>query len=396
MAARELWLAATSNLILATAGGIAVGMFALSLGFTGSALAQSPKETNDSRRETGQQIRFFVSGHSLTDNPLPEFVAAIARSRGYRVSWNQQVGIGSPIRARTLGNPNKSPPWNGYKSGKNNGGYNLDVVAELRERRGFDGYNILIVAEAHRTVSQLRWNDTVRYLRHFHELLIEGNPEGTTYLYEPWEGIAKLSDLVQWINLEREATKAWGCATTRINLSLEHEGRTDRVKSLPIGAGVVELIERATSLHVTSISAGSTDATVKQLMSDGVHLSRLGIYYAALLSYTGITGRSPIGAWRPDFVTEGQAAALQDIAWSFYEKRNNTYRALSLQECVKYMSETFCNLWDRYIAVLVSDSKVRDCELFFQRQSIAAPQYDAPNPFFFDPAVDAKYWFPPP
>jgi hypothetical protein len=75
--------------------------------------------------------RTFFSGHSLLDNPLPDFVAGIAEAEGQSVHWNQQIVIGSPIRVRTWG----SGDWSGYRQGKNRSGSDMDVVTELRSPR---------------------------------------------------------------------------------------------------------------------------------------------------------------------------------------------------------------------------------------------------------------------
>ena len=42
--------------------------------------------------------RLFVSGHSLTDPPLPEYLAMVAGSLGLALQWNLQSIAGSPIR----------------------------------------------------------------------------------------------------------------------------------------------------------------------------------------------------------------------------------------------------------------------------------------------------------
>lgn len=273
----------------------------------------------------------------------------------------------------------------------------MDVVAELRRGHEPVKYYTLIVAEAHHTAMVLRWNDTVRYLRHFHELLIQGNPRGTTYLYEPWEGIRDLSNPGPWMALEREATKAWGCVVNRINHSLRHEGRKDSVKSLPIASGLVHLVEKVTSEKVEGISGSTTEETLRRIFSDDVHLVGLGRYYAALLSYTGISGRSPLGSWRPDFVTERLATTLQEIAWSFYQERNRTYRSLSLQECVRHMADTFCDAWNSFTpGGKWGAIRVNDCVPYFSREDASLGRFEAQNPFVFDAAVDKQYWFPPP
>jgi hypothetical protein len=342
-------------------------------------------------RDTSQSIRFFISGHSLSDNPLAEYLSAVSASGGYRTSWNQQINIGAPIVGRTRGDYNNPVWWLGYKSGKNNGRHDMDVVAELKA----NPYDFLIIVEGHHTVKTLRWNDTVRYLRHFHERLVDGNPKATTYFYEPWEGIKDMSNPRPWVALEREATKIWGCVPTRINRSLEHEGRSDRVKSLPIAAGLADLVDRVTTQEVKGISGPNIAATMKRLFSDDVHITRFGYYYVALLNYIGITGRKPDGVWKPDFMSPEVAATLQEIAWSFYEKRKAEYRPLTLPQCIKFMTDSFCDAWNKQVPNQWAPP-INDCKDFFGRQTATLDRFDVQNPFVFDAATEGKYWFPPP
>jgi hypothetical protein len=370
---------------------LAFATLALSVSFAAPSVAQQTKSAANVVRDTSEPIRFLISGHSLTDNPLAEYLAAISSSAGYRTAWNQQIIIGSSVQARTRGWLPDREPWHGYRLGKNNGRDDMDVIAELKTHP----YDALIVAEGHHTVSSIRWGDTVQYLRHFHERLVDGNPAGTTYFYEPWESIKDLSDPSSWVALERDATKVWGCVPTRINRSLEHEGRTDRLTSLPIGAGLAELVARATTQDVRGISGPTVTATVKRLFSDDVHVTRLGYYYVALLNYIGITGRKPDGVWKPEFISSDVAATLRDIAWTFYEKRKAEYRPLTLPQCIKFMTDTFCDAWNKQVPNKWAPP-INDCKDYFGRQTSALDRFDVQNPFVFDATTDAKFWFAPP
>lgn len=50
--------------------------------------------------------RLMISGHSLTDPPLPQQLAAIAASQGRPLQWNMQSIGGSTIAARSRGTGN--------------------------------------------------------------------------------------------------------------------------------------------------------------------------------------------------------------------------------------------------------------------------------------------------
>lgn len=363
---------------------LVLAMLASSL--VGSAAAQDRQRTT-----TSKPFNFFVSGHSLNDNPFAQYLAGLARGQGYEPRWNQQIVIGSPIGWRTWGGKGN---WSGYREGKNaNDRRDMDVVRELREKRGPDSYQFLIVAEGHNTAAILRWHQPARFLRHFHERLVEGNPAGKTFLYEPWESVTDLSNPAPWIKLERAASKTWGCVVDRINMSLEHEGRSDRVAALPIGSGLTTLIERAQGERLPGISGATTLDTMKRIFHDDVHLTRPGIYYAALLTYIGVTGETPSAFWHPPEVTKEQAASLSSVAMQFYRSHGQASRP-KLEDCRKLMLESFCDDWNSYVP-----SKwvgpVRDCKPFFARSNTAIERFEYANPFVFDAKSDASYWFPP-
>lgn len=329
--------------------------------------------------------RIFFSGHSLTDNPLPEDVAAIAQSLGTSARWNQQNIPGSPIAARTRG----SGGWSGYSAGKNREGQGMNVVEELRRPRTLGGerYDTLVITERHDLVGPLIFEDSVRVLRHVHERLIEGNPQATTYFYESWLDVSDKNDPRAWITYERAASPAWQCMATRINRSLAAEGRSDRIRSLPAGAALADLVERATQGEgLPGITASSVKGTVDRLFEDNVHLTRMGSYYMALVSYATIYGRSPVGAWAPSGVSKEQAASLQNVAWRHVSSNQDKLQSNNLGQCRALMQASFCGTFWRFRG---HPQHAPGCVSHFGRA-------DTENPFYFDAAKDAAYWLPAP
>ncbi|MGA9522647.1 MAG: hypothetical protein WBV82_14365, partial [Myxococcaceae bacterium] len=105
------------------------------------------------------RARIFFSGHSLLDNPMPDYVELIATGLGKDINWNQQNVIGSPIRARTWGGGN----WAGYLQGKNRNGHNMDVVQELRQPNTLglhERYDTLLITDRHDILGVIEWEDT--------------------------------------------------------------------------------------------------------------------------------------------------------------------------------------------------------------------------------------------
>lgn len=330
-------------------------------------------------------LRLFVSGHSLTDNPIADDILQIAASQGTPGRYNQQILLGSTIRARTHGQGN----WSGYRQGKNREGTNTDVIAELREGKaiGGDRYSVLLITERHDLVGAMIWEDTIRHLRHFHEQAYKANPSVQTHLYASWLGIKNKADPQPWIRYERAADQAWQCVAQRVNTSLAHEGRPDRLRHIPAGAALAELVEQATRKQVPGLTQASVQATVNQLFTDDVHLTRAGAYYVALVSYATIYGRSPIGAWAPAGIGGAQARALQTVAWDFVSQASQVdSKNPALAQCSSYMVESFCETFWTYVD---RADAIGSC-----KRTFAQPRPE--NPLHFDPQRDAGHWLPTP
>jgi hypothetical protein len=349
--------------------------------------------------------RIFVSGHSLTDNPLPAYLAAVADSLGTSAKWNRQYIVGSAIRTRTRGLAPGETGWPGYRHGYNREGEGLDVIAELREPRtlGGDRYDTLLITEQNVLLGTLVWNDTVRYLRHFHDRFIDGNPAGQTYFYESWLAIDDKADPRRWIAYERAASPVWQCIATRINMSLAAEGRSDRIVSLPAGAALAELIERATQgSGLPGVTANSTRETIDRVVSDDVHLTRLGVYYVSLISYASIYRRSPLGAWMPPEVTHTQAAAMQQLAWEFVSRYYAAYAPLDVEQCRALLTRSFIGTYWTYVRDSTWRKQLNPLHAYarwirhFALWQLRFQRDDDENPFHYDPATDRGYWYPAP
>ena len=346
----------------------------------------------------------FVSGHSLTDLPLPPFLARVGESLGTPVEWNRQYMVGSSILHRTRGEAEAREGWAGYREGYNRYGAGMDVIAELRKPATVSGaYDILLITEQHGLLGSVADLDTVRYLRHYHERFIAGNAKGRTWFYEPWFHLDSKDDPRRWIDYERHAAPLWQCVVTRINLSLAAEGRSDRIASVPAALALAELIARATDgPGVPAISAASIRDTVDRYIHDDVHLTRLGAYYMALVNYAVLFGRSPQGAWAPEDVAADLAAALQAQAWDIVSDLQAERKPLTLDACRAQMRSDFIGRTLGYLrdtrwksqlgkahAWLRSGRRYLDWQWRFAR-------HDADNPFWFDPQTDAAAWFPAP
>lgn len=344
---------------------------------TSDTTTDDPPVDGWTERETA---RVFLSGHSLTDNPLVDYVLLIAESLGDDFNYNQQIGIGSPIRVRTLGDSFDNLDWPGYKTGKNRDGYDMDVIAELKSPNTLgagERYDTLVITERHDILGTIQWEDTAGLLRHYHDRLIDGNPDASTLFYHSWLDVDKSAPQA-WIDHEKNALFAWECIASKVNHTLEAEGRSDRISTLPTGAALVHLVERVLADEVAGI-AGPTAQKLDQIFSDDVHLTPLGVYYAALVTYTAVFRGSPVGAAAPDEVDAQTAADLQQIAWDFVRDYYTTPGAgvHTMEECREFVSQSVCaTFWP-----LVGDpGNVGSCQSHFSDPDNEGNPFKWPDP----------------
>jgi hypothetical protein len=343
----------------------------------------------------------FISGHSLTD-PLPEHLILIAQSMGTGIEWNRQSLPGSAIRIRTRGLGENEAAWGGYRTGANREGENMDVLSELRAPQtiGAPAYDVLLITEQHGLLGSLVWNDTVRYLRHYHDRFIEANPNGTTYLYAPWISLNDKSDPRRWIAYERLAAPIWQCIASRVNVALAHEGRADRIVTIPVALALAELIDRAISPEgIPGVSRMSVRDTVDALVSDDVHVSETGAYFVSLVTYSAVYRRSPVGSSFPVSISPEAALALQRFAWGFVDRFFRSYSPVSLNECRDRVVREFNSVYwsyERDIGFARDEGAVRALakitKLRIQWRQLFGT-LDSSNPFYFDPATNDQYWF---
>lgn len=278
-----------------------------------------PPPEDDPNWTARDYARVFLSGHSLTDNPLIDYVQEIANSMSDDFNYNQQIVIGSPIRVRTRGMGGTAPPWLGYSEGKNkNGSTGLNVVSEIRNPQTIGAgriYDTLVITENHSSLSQIQWEDTIRHLRHYHDVLRSGNPNATTLFYHSWLNINKANP-TPWITHEKNAQLVWECVVSKVNQSLLDDSARPQVQSLPTGAALVDLVEKILANQVPGMT-GTAEDKLNQIFNDNVHLTSVGMYYVALVTYSAVFKKSPINTWAPSGISQTLSQSLQNIAWNY-------------------------------------------------------------------------------
>jgi hypothetical protein len=295
--------------------------------------------------------RLFISGHSLTDPPLPQQLSAIAASLIQPMQWNMQSIPGSPIRVRSHG----AGPAHAYRHGSNREGSNMDVLAEWASPQTVTGglYDTLLIAEQHGVLGALAWHDTVQALQATHEKFTSINPRATTWFYESWLGIHNKDNPARWIAYERAASPVWRCVAQQVNNALATQpGFKGGIESIPSGAALAHLVERAMAGLVPGVGGTTKRATVEALFSDDVHLTPLGSYYMASVVYATVWGRSPVGAAVPQGLNATTAATLQQEAWRFVTEHHAQRMGdppLTMQACRKQLKRSFIGLHWAYV-----------------------------------------------
>lgn len=339
-------------------------------GFTNTGTACTPTVVINPGFAPRNSARIFISGHSLTDYPLPTYVFDIANKRGDSVAYNHQFIPGSPIRSRTRGDGNTG--WAGYSMGTNKDGRsNMNVLAEFANPQTIGAgqrYDTLVIAENHHSVAAIQWENTIGYLRNYHDRIVAANPAARTFFYNTWIDVNK-SAPAPWIDHEKKATVAWECVASKVNLTLEAAGRSDRVRNLPTSAALVDLVEKALANQVTGIS-GTTLEKMNMIFDDTVHLTSLGVYYMSLVTYSAVYAKAPSGITPPagSGISSSQATQLQSMAWNFasnyYTQANPGVR--DMDYCRTYVPQQVCvSMW----TVKAETGQIPACQNYFTGNS---------------------------
>lgn len=331
--------------------------------------------------------RFFVSGHSLTDRPLPDMLEEMAAQSGRSLTWNRQHIGGSSIRQRSRGGDG-SPPGSGYTAGVDRAGNPIDVLAEFAASATRQ-YDVLIITEWHRVLDALLWEDTVASLGDFQDRFIAANPDGLTYFFAPWASLSDPADPGDWIDYERSASPMWQCLVANLNRDRARRSRDDRILFIPASLALADVVERLTSGEAISGFEGmAAEAVVAQLFSDRVHLTELGSYYVAVVTYASVFGDEAAAAAPPPSLDRTRAEALRAIALSFLDQWRSRQAIAPARDCdgvparfilayTRYMERTYSRPEMGYVAAQAK--RVRDTARFFWKLRPGAPVL-APTP----------------
>lgn len=280
---------------------------------TGGASGSPAQPSGLTERESA---RVLLSGHSLTDNPIGDYLEQLADQRERDYGWEQQIVIGSPLRFRTRGENSSDASFSGYSLGKNREGNEKDLLQELASPTAIgasERYDTLIVTERHDIMDVIQWEDTVPLLRHYHDRLREHESSVRTLFYQSWPDIDR-SNPQEWIAYQTEELAAWECAASKVNLSLQRDSAPQAVSVLPVAVALAKFVERVLAGSVPG--ATGLDA----VFTDDVHVTELGAYVAAAAAYSATFQVSPVGATPPSGIEAGAATVALEVAWEVVSK----------------------------------------------------------------------------
>ena len=255
-----------------------------------------PVSTSDTAADSGT-LRLFISGHSLTDRPVPDYFKEFAAADGVEIVWQMQSLQGSSILQRLN---DKNAPFEAAVPGEHG-----------------NAYDLMFITEQHRVLDSLIWQNTVRSLRTYQDRFVSANGGGQSYFYSPWISLSDLSDPGDWIAFEKEALPIWQCVVGDVNRNIAAAGRADRIRFIPTSWALARLAEHLTTVaDVPAFEGLSTRQRLEAIFSDDVHLTPLGAYYVAAISY-GTVRPGNLPALSPPSLDPGQAKSVLDFATAF-------------------------------------------------------------------------------
>ncbi|MGE8104790.1 hypothetical protein ACQKP1_14000 [Allorhizobium sp. NPDC080224] len=292
--------------------------------------------------------RIFVSGHSLTARPMPDFLQEITAVSGLAISWDGQHADGSSIKDRSFGQ-DPSRPWTGFERGQSASGNAANVLATLKKGAVDDKpYDVLLITEQHGLLDALLWQDTKRYLRAYRDRFISFSPQAEILFFTPWISLSDKNDLSDWITYERAAWPVWRCAVADVNQGLKGVEGSRPIGMIPASLALAALLE---NLQQNPDQPGFERLKGRHLtdafFSDTVHLTPLGSYFVAALTASALYGDLPAKDY-PRSIPAEQAMTLQRFAANFIAANRRSGPTFGV-ECSKTVGWAFVAHYTGYV-----------------------------------------------
>ena len=128
------------------------------------------------------------------------------------------------------------------------------------------------------------------------------------------------------MSYERQALVFWECVASAVNAKLGSKVERGRVRVLPGGAALAELVERMSAGQIAGAPGSRRASVCESLFRDRVHPSELTLYFMGAVHYAALFEASPEGAALPPGVAPELGTSLQRLAWQYMARRTCSTR----------------------------------------------------------------------
>lgn len=247
-------------------------------------------------------LSVYHIGHSLVGRDMPAMLAQLA-GEGHR--FESQLGWGTPLRHHW----ETDIPVKGHESENDHMRYR-----EAHEAVGSGEYDVLVVTEAVEIRASLEFHASWDYLARWAKAARAANPEIRIYLYETWHNT---DDPEGWMErIDADLEKYWEREIIDRAMAIENVAPVYVVPGGQVLARFLREVEKRGEV------GGIRE--VSDLFTDTIHFNDKGAYLMALVHYSVIYGKSPVGLphelerqnGQPAQAPSAEAAQLmQEVVW---------------------------------------------------------------------------------
>jgi hypothetical protein len=222
----------------------------------------------------------FHLGHSLVNRDMPAMLAQLSGA-GHR--YDSQLGWGTTLKAHW-----GDETINGFAAENAHPAFRpADEAVQSGE------YDAIVLTEMVEIKDALRYYNSPVYLARWANRAVAVRPDVRLYLYETWH---QLDDPDGWLaRLDRDLRRYWldGIAKPALQ-KLPEDARLHLIPAGQVLAAFVRAVEAAGGVGNV---ASRTDlfARTAEGEQDQIHLNDLGNYLVALVHFTVLYHRSPVG-----------------------------------------------------------------------------------------------------
>lgn len=257
-----------------------------------------------------EKLKVYHLGHSLVNTDMPWMLEQLA---GAGHEHRSQLGWGAPL----LQHWEPDVPVNGYEEGNKHPHFQ-DVHDAISSQH----FDVFVLTEMVEIDSAIRYFDSAKYLTKFAQEIHAKNPQARLYLYESWH---HTNDPQGWVNrLDKDIHRYW--EEKIVDPALTALDGVPPIYVVPAG--------QALSAFFKMLAAGQTLPDIKSPEDffaindngekDTIHLNDIGNYFVALVHYSTLYHKSPVGLSHELIKQNGEpyqapskvaAQLMQEVVW---------------------------------------------------------------------------------